>query len=163
MLSSVPLEPPDQQHWQAASGYAELSMFLEADAELDKIDPFNRAAPGVLAIRLAIYRGLEKWELMQEIAKRLKEFEPDNVQWTISLAYATWRAYSTEIAMEILLSAEPKFPKEAALPYNLACYYGQLEEIETAKRYLKKAFEIELNWRRAALEDEDLKPLWDSL
>jgi hypothetical protein len=72
---------------------------------------------------------------MQEIAKRLKEFEPDNVQWRISLAYATRRAYSTEIAMEILLSAEPKFPKEAAIPYNLACYYCRLEEIETAKRY----------------------------
>jgi hypothetical protein len=95
----VPLEPPDQQRWQAATGYAELGMFLEADAELDKIDPFNRAAPEVLAIRLAIYRGLEKWELMQEIARRLKEFEPDNVQWTIALAYATRRAYSTEIAM----------------------------------------------------------------
>jgi hypothetical protein len=31
------------------------------------------------------------------------------------------------------------------------------------KRYLKKAFEIDLNWRKAALDDEDLKPLWDSL
>src|SRR3954454_23044478 len=100
---------------------------------------------------------------MQEMAKCLKEFEPDNVQWTISLAYATRRAFSIEIAMEILLSAEAKFPKEAAIPYNLACYYCQLEEIGTAKSYLKKAFAIDLNWRRAALEDEDLRPLWDSL
>src|SRR6476660_677840 len=117
---NVPLEPPDQQYWQAAVGYVELGMFQDANDQLEKIDPFNRAAPEVLAIRLAIYRGLEKWELMQEIAKRLKEFEPDNVQWTISLAYATRRAYSTEVAMKILLSAEPKFPKEAAIPYNLA-------------------------------------------
>jgi hypothetical protein len=36
-------------------------------------------------------------------------------------------------------------------------------DIEHAKNYLKKAFEIDLNWRMAALEDEDLKPLWDSL
>src|SRR4029453_6661381 len=85
---SVPLEPPDEQHWQAAAGYVELGMFLEADTELDKIDPFNRAPPEVLAIRLAIYHGLEKWELMQEIAKRLAEFQPDDIQWTISLAYA---------------------------------------------------------------------------
>jgi len=75
----VPLEPPDQQYWQAAVGYVELGMFAEADSELDKIDPFNRAAPEVLAVRLAIYRGLKKWELMQQIAKRLKEFQPDNV------------------------------------------------------------------------------------
>jgi hypothetical protein len=50
----VPLKAPDKQHWQAAAGHVELSMFLEADTELDKIDPFNRAAPEVLAIRLAI-------------------------------------------------------------------------------------------------------------
>ncbi len=100
---------------------------------------------------------------MQEIAKRLKQFEPDNVQWTISLAYATRRAYSIDGAMEILLNAEAKFPREAAIPYNLACYYCQLGEMENAKGYLKKAFEIDLDWRMAALEDEDLRPLWDSL
>jgi tetratricopeptide (TPR) repeat protein len=114
-------------------------------------------------VRVAIYRGLKKWELMQQIAKRLKEFEPDNVQWTISLEYATRRAYSIGTAMEILLNAQAKFPKEAAIPYNLACYYCQRGEIENAKRYLKQAFEIDPNWRKAALEDEDLKLLWDSL
>ena len=159
----MPLEPPDQQHWQAAVGYVELGMFEDANDQLEKIDPFNRAAPEVLAVRLAIYRGLEKWEAMEQIAKRLKEFEPDNVQWTISLAYATRRAYSIEIAMEILLSAEAKFPREAAIPYNLACYYSQRGEIENARRYLRQAFEIDLNWRMAALDDEDLRPLWDSL
>ncbi len=101
----MPLEPPDQQYWQAAVGYVELGMFQDANDQLEKIDPFNRAAPEVLAVRLAIYRGLKKWELMQQIAKRLKEFEPDNVQWTVSLAYATRRAYSIDVAMEILLDA----------------------------------------------------------
>ena len=100
---------------------------------------------------------------MQQIAKRLKEFQPDNVQWTISLAYATRRAYSIDVAMEILIDAEAKFPREAAIPYNLACYYCQLGEMEKAKRYLKEAFEIDLNWRKAALDDGDLRPFWDSL
>ena len=100
---------------------------------------------------------------MQQIAKRLKQFEPDNVQWTISLAYATRRAYSIDVAMEILLDAEAKFPREAAIPYNLACYYYQLGEMEKAKRYLKESFEIDLNWRKPALDDEDLRPFWDSM
>jgi tetratricopeptide (TPR) repeat protein len=159
----VPLERPDSQYWQAAAGYAELGMFLEADKELDKIDPFNRAAPEVLALRIAIYRGLEKWELMQEIATRLAQFELDDVQWTISLAYATRRANSIEAAKQVLLNAQPKFPKEPAIKYNLACYFCQTGDIKTAKSYLKKAFEIDLKWRMAALEDEDLKPLWESL
>jgi lipopolysaccharide biosynthesis regulator YciM len=159
----VPLEQPDRQYCQAAAGYVELGMLSEANAELDKIDPFNRAAPEVLAVRIEIYRGLEKWELMQEIAKRLTGFQPDHIEWTISLAYATRRADSIEAAKELLLSAEPKFPKEAAIKYNLACYSCQTGDVQNAKYYLKKAFEIDLNWRTAALEDEDLKPLWESL
>jgi len=159
----LPLEHPDRQHCQAAAGYVELGMFLEANAELDKIDPFNRAAPEVLALRIAIYRGLEKWELMQEIAKRLAAFQPDGIQWTISFAYATRRANSIEAAKEILLNAEPRFPREGIVKYNLACYYCQLGEIDRAKSYLRKAFEIDLGWRVAALEDADLQPLWDSI
>jgi len=131
--------------------------------KLENIDPFNRAAPEVLGVRLAIYLELKKWELMQQVAKRLKEFQPDNVEWTISLAYASRRAFSIDVAMAILLDAKAKFPREAAIPYNLACYYCQLGEMEKAKRYLKEAFEIDLNWRKAALDDEDLKPFWDSL
>jgi hypothetical protein len=38
----MPLEPPDQQHWQAAVGYVELGMFQDANDQLEKIDPFNR-------------------------------------------------------------------------------------------------------------------------
>lgn len=44
-------------------------MFKDSNEQLEKIDRFNRAAPEVLAVRLAIYRGLKKWELMQQIAK----------------------------------------------------------------------------------------------
>jgi predicted Zn-dependent protease len=100
---------------------------------------------------------------MQEIAKRLTGFQPDDIQWTIALAYATRRADSIQAAKQVLLNAEPRFPKEAAIKYNLACYFCQTGEIQNAKNYLKKAFEIDLNLRIAALEDEDLKPLWDSL
>jgi tetratricopeptide (TPR) repeat protein len=159
----VPLEQPDRQYCEAAAGYVELGMFLEANTELEKIDPFNRAAPEVLAVRIAIYRGLEKWELMQEIAKRLADFQPDDIQWTILLAYATRRANSIQAAKEVLLNAEPKFPKEPAIKYNLACYFCQTGDVETAKNCLKRAFEIDSNWRMVALEDQDLRPLWESL
>ena len=91
-------------------------MFVEADSELDKIDPFCRALSEVLTVRLAIYRGLKKWELMQQIAKRLKEFDSDNVQWTISLAYATRRAYSIDVAMEILSQRRGEVSERSSNP-----------------------------------------------
>jgi len=159
----MPLEAPDHQHWRAAVGYVELGMFQEANDQLENIDPFNRAAPEVLAVRIAVYQGLKKWELMREVAKRLAEFQPNDIQWTVSLAYATRRADSIQGAKQILLNVESKFPKEAIIKYNLACYCCQLGEIENAKSYLQKTFEIDSAWRLQALDDEDLKPLWDSL
>jgi hypothetical protein len=63
----------------------------------------------------------------------------------------------------ILLNAEPKFPQEAIIKYNLACYCCQLGEIKNAKNYLQKAFQIDSTWRLQALDDEDSRPLWDSL
>jgi tetratricopeptide (TPR) repeat protein len=159
----MPLERPDQQHWQSAVGYVELGMFADADSELEKIDPFCRAAHEVLAVRIAIYRGLQKWELMAEIAKRLAEFQPDDVQWTISLAYATRRANSIKAAKQILLNAESRFPNAAIIKYNLACYCCQTADVQNAKSYLGKALEIDSSWRLKALDDEDLRPLWDSL
>ncbi|SRR6266436_4509058 len=116
----MPLEPPDLQHWQTAVGYVELQMFEDANGELEKIDPFLRAAPEILALRIEIYRGLEKWELMTELTRRLTEFESNNPQWSVSLAYATRRGKSIEAAKEILLSTEQKFPKEGVIKYNLA-------------------------------------------
>jgi len=74
----------------------------------------------------------------------------------ISLAYGTRRADSIQSANQILLKAESKFPREAIIKYNLACYCCQLGEIENAKHYLKKAFDIDLTWRVRALDDEDL-------
>jgi hypothetical protein len=86
------LELPDKQFFEVACGYAELGMYRDANEQLEKIDPFLRAAPEILDLRIEIYRGLEKWELMQVIAQKLAEFEPDNLQWIISLAYATRRS-----------------------------------------------------------------------
>jgi hypothetical protein len=103
------LESPDKEFFEAACGYAQLGMHLDANAELENIDAFNRAAPEILALRIEIYRGLEKWELMVEIAKRLTEFQPDNPEWPVSLAYATRRATSIEAAKEILLNTERRF------------------------------------------------------
>src|SRR4051812_46923521 len=99
----MPLTDPDRSHVRAAQGYFELGMHLEANAELEEIDPFNRAAPEVLALRIDVYRALKKWELMREIAARLHDFDPQNLQWVVSLAFATRRAVSLHVAREILV------------------------------------------------------------
>jgi hypothetical protein len=72
----MPLEGSDQRHLQAAHGYIELGLFKEANAELEEIDAFFRHLPEVLVARVAIYHGLEKWELLSVVAKELVEWNP---------------------------------------------------------------------------------------
>jgi tetratricopeptide (TPR) repeat protein len=155
----MPLETPDLHHCAVAEGYAALGMYEDANEELESVDPFNRTTPEVLSVRAAIYHGLKKWELLRTVALRLTQLEPENLQWVVSLAYATRRAVSIEFARDILLAAKPNFPKEAIIPFNLACYACQLGEIDAAKDYLGKAFGIDPTWRETALDDKDLEPL----
>jgi hypothetical protein len=159
----MPLEPDNQHHVTAAQGYLELGMPLEADAELDSVNPDVRHLPEVLAVRIVIYSALKKWELMQTVAKRMALYDPEEPQWTVSWAYATRRADSIEAARMILINAVERLPNTAIFHYNLACYECQLGDLEAAKARLKRASELEQGFRRIALDDEDLRPLWDSI
>src|SRR5260221_7029253 len=118
----------------AAEGYIELGMPLDANAELELIDPERRDESKVLALRVRVYAALEKWELMQTVAKVLAQREPDNVQWTASWAYATWRTGCLNAARLIMVNAVERQPGVAIFHYNLACYECQLGNLDVARR-----------------------------
>ena len=138
-------------------------MFLDANAELEEIDPEVRHVPEVLEIRVQIYQALKKWELMQTVAKKLAEYDAKNPQWAISWAYAARRADSIQAAKRILLEAVEQHPQHALMHYNLACYECQLGDLEVGKTRLEHALKIDPQLRVMALDDEDLKPLWDQI
>src|SRR6187455_266643 len=104
------LENEDLRHLEAAQGFVTLGLHLEANAELERIDAYVRHVPEVLRVRLAIYRALEKWELMQTVAKRLALYDPDDVEATRAWAFATRRAECIEAARLILREAVERLP-----------------------------------------------------
>jgi hypothetical protein len=55
------------------------------------------------------------------------------------------------------------FPDHALIHYNLACYECQLGNLGDAKALLQRAFALDDSLSRNAIDDEDLKPLWDSM
>jgi tetratricopeptide (TPR) repeat protein len=145
----------------ATEGYFELGMFIDAAAQIEEIDPEKRSDSEVLALRLRIYSKLQMWVAMQAVARVLALRDPDNVQWTISWAYATRRADWLDAARIILLNAVERQPNVAIFHYNLACYECQLGNLDVAKSRLKRALELGPRYRKMALEDEDLKALWE--
>src|SRR4030095_11337234 len=157
----MPLEPEEQEHLTAAQGYLELGMPLEANAELERIDPYVRHLPEVLAVRVEIYRILERWELMATVAKKLSEYEASVPTWAFLFAHALRKSGSVERSWEVLLDACTRFPMNAAIRYDLACCECQLGNIQAAKQRLKEGFELDPNLRMRALSDPDLAPVWD--
>jgi tetratricopeptide (TPR) repeat protein len=156
----MPLSADQQIFLTAAQGFVGLKMYLEANDELERIDPFVRYLPEVLAVRLDIYRALEKWELMQAVAKKLAECEPDEVQWIVAWADATRNSDSLEAGRRILMDALENHENAAVLHFNLACFDCQLGDVEGAKASLKSCFELDRGMRLKALNEPDLEPIW---
>ena len=64
----------------------------------------------------------------------------------------------------MLLPAKDKFLKNWTIFYNFACYCSQLNRLAEAQIWFKKAMAIDEHAvKREALDDLDLKPLWDGM
>jgi hypothetical protein len=62
-----------------------------------------------------------------------------------------------------LLRASELHHDNAIIEFNLACYASVAGHFEEAKAPLKRAIELDGELRRLAIDDEDLRPLWDWL
>ena len=69
-----------------------------------------------------------------------------------------------EKAKLLLLEAAKLFPGDDTVQYNLACYCAQLGQLDAAQEYLDKSYELgdAQKIKLMALDDEDLKPLWEA-
>ena len=56
-----------------------------------------------------------------------------------------------------------RWPEEAMLWFNLACYCSLMGRIKEAKSNLAQAIERNEAVRDLVLDDPELKPLWDSI
>jgi hypothetical protein len=69
--------------------------------------------------------------------------------------------FSRSTAEAILLRAQAVHPKVAMIAFNLACYASVMGRMEQAKERLQHAIKLDKHIRGLALDDENLKPLWD--
>lgn len=152
-----------RRHIQRADGFLDLGMALDARAELDQIpEAFRNVAPvRVELLRLAFTE--KDWPAAAALAGELSGKFPDEPAFWVERAYATRRAVSIAAARDILTDAALRFPKLAMIHFNLACYDCQLGNLDSALRWLAQAVALDEKCHEAALEDEDLKPLWEKI
>lgn len=161
------LEPPDTHYLRAAIGWLELGLRAEAVAELDQISPVQQRHPDVLEARWSLLAHEHRWEDALVAARDLLAEAPARSSAWLHHAYALRRAAAGGLqkAWGALLPAATKFPDEPIICFNLACYACQLEQLDEARGWLKRAMKIgrREHIKLMALMDEDLKPLWKEI
>src|SRR6266404_2822471 len=154
------LGPPDKFYLDAAQGWLALGDHLEARAELERISPQFGTHPDVLKVLWEILAAEKQWGPALEIARRLIQMEPDEPVGWVHQSYCLHELKRTAEAREDLLRVVNKFPSSATMRYNLACYESQLGNLEQAKLWLERAFQLgdRAKMKGAALDDPDLEP-----
>jgi hypothetical protein len=156
-------EPPDSYFFSAAVGWLELGNPGEAKSELARLAPALQDRPEVLELRWLICAEEKNWEEGLRAAEALVRVAPEISSGWLHRAYALRRipGGSLQSAWDALLPAAAKFPDEALIPFNLACYACQMQQLDTALSWLKCAVAIggKSAIKQMALEDPDLQPL----
>ena len=162
-----PLEPPDVHHLRAAQGWLELGNDQEAIVELERVAPELRDHPDVLELRWQAFAQAKDWDASLGIAVEIVKRAPDRLFGWLHRAYSMRRASGggLKLALDALLPALERFPEEAIVPYNLACYTCQMGDLTEARSWLAKALAAgeAAELKRMALNDPDLKPLWEEI
>jgi hypothetical protein len=161
------LEPPDTHYVSAAIGWLGLGNAAEARAELAQIREENQNLPDILEVRWEICVRETDWDEAVVIARRLLLEAPDRATGFLHLAYALRRTSDGSVrkAWNALLPAFDKFPRLPLISFNLSCYACQLNQLEAARVWLKRAFVIggRDKIKPMALADTDLQPLWHEI
>ena len=161
------IEPPDLYYCSATAGWLELGNVAEAEAEFARISKELRRHPDVLELEWALHAAKKNWAAGLETAQNLLHVAPDRALAWLHLAYAWRRVEGGGLlaAWEALLPAATKFPDEATVAFNLACYACQMGKLEEARVWLRRAMRSggTEHIRKMALADPDLQPLWDEI
>ena len=146
----------------AAEGWLELGDWHSANAELDNITAERRAHPDVLEVRWQVSAKAGKWDACVDIGKALTQLAPDRAVSWIHHAFALHELKRTKEAWDVLSPVAHRFPTESTMPYNLACYAAQMENLIEARDLLAQAFKLgdAKQMKLIAMDDPDLAALW---
>lgn len=161
------IEPPESHYLSAAIGWLGLGCVEEAKQELDRLSAAYRNHPDVLELRWLICAEEKEWSQGLQIARTLLHHAPDRSSGWLHQAYALRRVENGTVrdAWKALLPAFDKFPSEPIISFNLSCYACQMNQLDAARVWLKRAVVLgnKKKIKEMALADKDLEALWPEI
>ncbi len=151
------------KHFERAQGWLLLENYAAAERALRLIPTAFRGRSEVQQFRAQLHLSAGRWARAVPLLRKLVKADPAEAQYWVSLAFAVRRAESIGKAEQILIEASRRFPQEAVIWFNLACYAAQQGDITNALGLLRAAVNRDVAYRDLAKTDTDLVPLWDAV
>jgi len=161
-----------RQHLQReAEGYLELIVMfddlspmepehIELFAErslrcLDELEKKYGSTPRLLFLKGQAYRIMGRFSQAIFYLKQSSQFESDNIETLLSLAWCYKRTGRLDLAVAALEQALEVDYSQAIIHYNLACYWALAGQVELAVKHLSVSFDIDGEYRDlVAIEDD---------
>lgn len=148
---------------QAARRHIQSGECAHARDELDQVPAEFQSTPPVLKLRWQIAIRERSREGALSIAQTLVKTDPESpVSWiALSISLTAVRRHS-EAIQELLRGAEQVHPCDRAfLVYEMAMIQCRQRRLNSARKLLGIAFDADPSLKLRALEDHNLRPLWD--
>lgn len=151
----------DIRRLEAAEGWLGLGNQAEARAELDEVTPAMREHPLTLHFRWRVHAEARQWEAALAAATTLTGLQPKDARTWVNRSFALHELKRTLEARDGLLPVLDRFPQNALMRYNLACYESQLGNLDQAAEWLRQALALpgSTDLKALARQDPDLAPL----
>lgn len=145
----------------AADGYLFLGMPKEALEEIEAVQETERELSTVMLARIRVLLHLKQWKRAETLSARGGDLFPEEEEFTVQRVFALHQLSRGEEAFKVLLAAPEWIRRTGILHYNLACYEARLGDLNTARRCIDAAIEINSAMSKNARNDPDLAALWN--
>ena len=156
-------DPPVRRRLDAARGYCELGLPRLAWQELNPLRQTHGERSEVIELELMILMHEKRWVEAIKAAQQLREQLPAHPAGWMQAAFCLHELGRTRDAFDCLTGGPGSLRQTALYHYNCACYLAVLGQSEKALAALKRAFEIDPEFRKSARHDPDLVSLRDQI
>ena len=151
--------PESQRALAAADGYLYLGLTEDALDQIAQIPQDEQEEAAVLLARIRVLLHLRRWKDAELLSRRGLGLHPEEGEFTVQRAFALHQMEKGDEAFKVLLAAPDWIRRTGILHYNLACYEARLGDINTARRCIDAAIELNSAMKKNARSDPDLAGL----
>lgn len=143
----------------AARGYLYLGLPDEALAEIEPVPFTHRFTREFMELRTTIHMALKQWLEALVISRNVCHLFPASEQGFLDASRCLHKLGRTQEAKEVLLQAPSSLRTKAVHHYHMSRLEAKMGNLESARKSLKRAIDLDPKYRKLALKSDELQAL----